>query len=190
MNIIEAIKSRRSIGRVKPDPVDRALIEQMLEAGTRAPNHYLTEPWKFIVMTGEGRKLLGRAYAEVAKAELKETDSEESANVLKKEEAKAYRAPVVIAVAASPSDHPNAIELEEYGAVYAAIQNMLLAAHALGLGAMWRTGKPAYHPKMKEILGLNERETLLGFLYVGYPDMEKAATPRNHFSTRTTWIDT
>ena len=61
MNVSEAIRTRRSLGKVKPDAVPQELIEQIVEAGTWAPNHKLTEPWKFFVMQGEGRDVLGNA---------------------------------------------------------------------------------------------------------------------------------
>lgn len=189
MDILQAIKSRRSIGKVKPDPVDRTLIEQVLEAGTWAPNHHQSEPWKFIVLTGEGRDLLAKAYLEIAKEQLEDPEAEEHQFFLKKHENKAYRAPVIIAVAVRPSDDPKVIEIEEFGAVYAAIQNMLLAAHALGLGAIWRTGLPAYHPKMKEYLGLHERETILGLIYMGCPAVDPPVKPREPYEKKTIWIE-
>lgn len=189
MDILEAIQNRRSIGKVKPDPVDKALIEKLLEAATWAPNHYRTEPWRFIVMTGEGRHVLGRAYADVAREVAPGMDETEAEKFLQKHAAKAFRAPVVIAVVATPSDRPNVVELEEYGAVYMAIQNMLLAAHALGLGAICRTGNPVYHPKMKERLGLSDRERLLGLIYVGYPDVQPAPPGRTPLAEKTTWIE-
>ena len=68
----------------------------------------------------------------------------------------------MIAVAASPSEESRTLRIEEIGAVNAAIQNMLLAAHGLGLGAIWRTGKSTYHPKMKELFGLREKDEVLG----------------------------
>jgi len=189
MDIFETIHTRRSVGKVKPDPVDKSLIEKLLEAATWAPNHHRTEPWRFIVLTGEGRRILGRAYADVAKETAPGMDETEGEKFLQKHMDKAFRAPVVIAVVATPSEQPKVVELEEYGAVYMAIQNMLLAAHALGLGAVCRTGAPVYHPKMKERLGLSEREMLLGLIYVGRPEVQPANPGRIHFSEKTTWIE-
>lgn len=189
MDVFEAIQNRRSIGKVKPDPIDKKLIEKLLEAATWAPNHYRTEPWRFIVFTGEGRNVLGQAYADVAKEVAPGMDETEGEEFLQKHITKAFRAPVVIAVVATPSDQPKVVELEEYGAVYMAIQNMLLAAHALGLGAICRTGAPVYHPKMKKRLGLNEREMLLGLIYVGYPEVQPPTPSRIPFTEKTTWIE-
>ncbi|GAB7388584.1 NAD(P)H nitroreductase [Bacillaceae bacterium] len=189
MDVLEAIRERRSIGKVKPDPVEKEKIEKMLEAATWAPNHHRTEPWKFFVLTGEGRRPLGRTLAEIAKEKMEDPTTEENQKILKREEEKLFRAPVVIAVAAVPADDPKVVKREETAAVSAAVQNMLLAAHALGLGAIWRTGKQTYHPKMKELFGLREQDEILGFVYVGYPDMPQPEGKRIPFPEKTKWID-
>ncbi len=189
MDIFEAIFKRRSIGKVKPDPIEKEKIEKLLEAAIWAPNHYHTEPWKFFVLTGEGRRPLGRTLAEIAKESMEDPETKENQEKIKKAEEKPFRAPVIITVAVTPSDNPKAIDIEEIGAVSAAIQNMLLAAHALGLGAVWRTGKPAYHPKMKQLFGLRERDEVLGFIYIGYPDMSQREGKRIPFTEKTKWIE-
>lgn len=189
MKLQEAIHSRPSIGKVIPEPVDHTLIEQLLEAAVRAPNHYMTEPWRFFVMRGEGRKKLGQAYAAVAEAKLREEGREADPAELLAQEKKAYRAPVVIAVAVSPSDAPKVHRIEEFAAVHAAVQNMLLTAHALGLGAIWRTGDPTYHPLMKSAFGLADHEEMAGFIYIGYPETVGTRPQRTHFSEKTVWID-
>lgn len=189
MNVWDAIRTRRSIGKVKPDPVDRALIEQMIEAATWAPNHHLTEPWKFIVMTGEGRRILGDAYAAITQEGLGELDEAALAERLDKERAKAYRSPVVIAAVCSPSDNARAVLAEELAASHAAVQNLLLAAHALGLGAVWRSGDPMYHPHMHQAFGLGERESLVGLIFIGYPDMKELAGRRQPAESKTEWLE-
>ncbi|MDB4896240.1 MAG: nitroreductase [Firmicutes bacterium] len=190
MDVFEAIRSRASIGKVLPEPVDRALVEQILEAGTWAPNHHHTEPWRFFVLTGEGRKPLGRVMAAVAAAKMADPESPENQARLHNEAAKALRAPVIIAVSAHPTDKPNIVRVEEVAAASAAVQNMLLAAHALGLGAVWRTGPATLHPLTKQLFGLGPEDELVGFVYLGHPDMQ--APPRHRIATtdKTTWIDT
>jgi nitroreductase len=189
MNVMDAIKTRRSIGKVKPDPVETELIKTILEAAVWAPNHLNTEPWRFFVMTGEGRRILGQAYADIAQESASIRSEAELAELRKKNEAKAFRAPVVIAVAAIPSEQPKIPFIEELAAVHAAVQNMLLAAHALGLGAIWRTGDPTYHPKMRQAFGLNEHEQLVGFIYIGYPDMAEPKAERTPLEQKTVWLD-
>lgn len=189
MEVREAIRNRRSIGKVKEDPIAKSLIEEILEAGTWAPNHCHTEPWRFWVMTGEGRRLLGRVYAEIALSEANQGLSEEELKKLGSvREKKAFRAPVVIAVAIIPSDKQIVPVIEEYAAVHAAVQNMLLTAHGLGLGAIWRTGTPTYHPKMREAFNLVGEEELVGFIYLGYPDMSAPKAERVPFMQKTIWV--
>lgn len=188
MNIHEAIRTRRSMGKVKSDPVPQASIESILEAGTWAPNHKRTEPWRFFVMRDGGRDLLGNVMADIAERNAKDKSEEEIAEARESAKLKAYRSPVVIAVAVSPSDDPKVTELEEYAAVYAAIQNMLLEAHGLGLGAVWRTGDLCYDSLVNEAFGLSEKDKMLGFIYLGIPDMTKEGK-REPAASKTVWID-
>lgn len=190
MDILETIKTRRSIGLVSDQPVSEEQLEKVLEAGTWAPSHFRTEPWRFFVMTGEGRRPLGKTLADIAAREMEDPASEANQKKLAKTAEKPFRAPAVIAVAVEPAaDNPKVIEQEEHGAVYAAIQNMLLAAHGLGLGGYWRTGKPCYDPLMKDLFGLSDKGEVLGFLYLGYPEQEKrAGTRKKTVSEVTTWL--
>jgi len=190
MNISEAIRTRRSIGKVTQEDIPVAQIEQILEAGTWAPNHRMTEPWRFFVLRGEGRKVLGEALADVALASFADPASPEAAAAAESARTKPMRAPVVITVAVTPKEHEKVIELEEYGAVFAAIQNMLLEAHGLGLGAIWRTGAPTYHSKMNEHFGLGSEDKVLGFIYLGAPvEGQQLQGKRKSFEELTVWID-
>ncbi|MFC0333608.1 nitroreductase [Paenibacillus sepulcri] len=188
MDIIEAIHTRRSIGRVKEDPIAKEQIETILEAGIWAPNHRLTQPWRFFVMSGDGRNRLGDAYARIALEAAQEPDSEENVKKAESARQKAFRSPVVIGVGVEPSDAKGVVELEEYGAVFAAIQNMLLATHALGLGAVWRTGDPCFHPLMNESFGLRPQDKMLGFIFLGVPDLQPQGR-RESAASKTEWIE-
>src|SRR5947209_10886239 len=167
--MLRALESRRSMARVKPDRPPRALVEQVVAAAAWAPNHFKTQPWRLCVVSGDARAALGavmenslradRAQRNAAEADLAETEA-----ALQKERNKPLRAPVVIAVAAVPSEEPKVVEAEELAAVAAGVQNMLLAAEAIGLGAMWRTGRPAYDPRVKEFLGFPVHAHILAFI--------------------------
>lgn len=190
MELIEAIRTRRSNGRVKPDPVSREVIEQLLEAATWAPSHHNTQPWTFFVMTGEGRSKLGDGYAQIAaEAWPADMDAQEREERLGKEHAKAFRAPVVIAVACTPSDDPRAVAEEELAATNAAVQNLLLAAHDAGLGAIWRSGAPLFHPLMRQAFGLREIDQLVGFVYLGQTDFTPPVGRRTSAAEKTVWLD-
>ncbi|PZE22712.1 nitroreductase family protein [Paenibacillus xerothermodurans] len=190
INVWEAIRGRRSVGKVKSDPIGREQIEKLLEAASWAPSHHGTEPWRFFVMTGAGRQVLADAYSDIAAAGAQGLPAEEVETLRKKQESKAFRAPLVIAVAASPSKAEKVKEIEELAAAHAAVQNMLLAAHSMGLGAIWRTGEPAYHPRMKRAFGLTESEHLVGLVYIGYPVAEPHAGRRQPISDKTVWLTT
>lgn len=188
MDVHEAIHQRRSVGKVKTDPISRDIIEQLLEAAVVAPNHYRTGPWRFFVMTGNGRNKLGNAYAAVAEAHMRSEGLEIDEEKLHSEKNKAFRSPVIIAVACSPSDQPKVHRTEEFAAVHAAVQNMLLTAHALGLGTIWRSGDPLYHPEMKAAFELEAHEELVGLIYIGYPEAVPSRIPRKPYTDYTTWI--
>lgn len=183
--LLDAIRSRRSIGKMTAEVPPRDLVERIIEAATWAPNHHLTEPWRFVVLTGEAREGLGRVMGEVAAS--RETDPERAAAAAAKATGKPLRSPYVIAVAAEPSADPSVPEVEEIAAASAAAQNMLLAAHALGLAAIWRSGWIAFEPEIRDFLGLSARARVLGFVYVGYPAMEPPVRQRRHVDEVTTW---
>ena len=96
--------------------------------------------------------------------------------------------PGVIAVV-SEAGRDDVETLENYAACAAAVQNMQLTAHALGLGTMWRTGPIVYHERMRELLGLKEGDIPVAHLYVGYPDMGERPRRREPASAKTTWYE-
>ena len=94
MDVFEAIYTRYSQGKVRPDPVPRELIEKLLDAAVQAPNHYKVRPWRFVVLTGEGRDRLGEVMAASQQARHPEYPIES----FDKCRSLPLRAPVVIAV--------------------------------------------------------------------------------------------
>jgi nitroreductase len=188
LDVIRAIETRRSIGRVKQEPVPRELIERILESGVHAPNHRITEPWRFHVFSGKGRGELARVRAEIARLQAEaEGESEEmAAGRISRERKKAFRSPVVIAVI-SEAGRDEVETLENYAACAAAVQNMQLTAHALGLAAMWRTGPIVYHQEMRRFFGLKENDRIVAHVYLGYPDMGVRPRRREPANEKTVW---
>jgi nitroreductase len=188
LEVDRAIETRRSVGRVKQDPVPRELVEKVLESAVHAPNHKITEPWRFHVFAGKGRGDLARARAELAKVQAEGEGEEEelAAGRISRERKKAFRAPVVIAVI-SRGGRDEVETLENYAACAAAVQNMQLTAHALGLATIWRTGAQAYHPYMRDFFGLEDDDKIVAYLYLGYPDMDERPRRRESASSRTVW---
>ena len=185
MDAIKTIITRHSISKVKPDPVGRELIEKILHAAVQAPNHYRVRPWRFVVLTGKSREALGEVMAQAVKKQNPELPEAGMAI----ERAKPLRAPVLIAVGVDKPADPRVLEFENICAVAAAVENLLLAAHAEGLGAMWRTGSAARDPEIKKFLGFAPEQDLISFIYVGYPDMVPDAAERPSFEDRTVWME-
>ena len=188
MELTEAIRSRQSVNRVTAEPVPEEALGEILESAVHAPNHKITEPWRFHVFVGKGRGELARARAEAARlqAEAEGEDEEMAAGRITRERKKPFRAPVVIAVI-SLAGRDETETLENYAACAAAVQNMLLTAHSLGLGAIWRTGPAAYHEHMRAFFGLKEGDRVVAYLYIGYPDMGERPRRRKPVEEKTVW---
>lgn len=184
--VLAAIMRRRSIGKMTSEVPDRRLIERMLEAGTWAPNHHLTEPWRFFVLQGEARARLGEVMGKVAASRERSADAGQVA--AERAASKPLRAPWLIAIAVEPADDPSVPEIEEIAAGCAAAQNMLLAADALGLAAIWRSGWTTFEPEIKAFFGLSPRARMLGFIYAGLPAMDPPVRSRRDIAEVTTWM--
>lgn len=162
MELLEAIQTRVSAAKlVAPGPT-REHIEQIVAAGVRAPDHGRLRPWRFVVLEGEARAKLGDAMAQLLRSKLPDAAPEQ----LEKERSKPMRAPTIIAVAATITKG-KIPEIEQVVAVGAAVQNMFLAANALGYGAMWKTGGAAYDASVKALLGLAPEDHIVALLYLG-----------------------
>ena len=185
MELFEAIHNRQSIGKVKEDTVPRETIEKMLSAAVQAPNHYKVRPWRFVVLTGEGRNKLG----EVMAASQRDQHPDFPQAAFDKTRSMPLRSPVLIAVGVDKPTEEKVLEIENVSAVSAACQNLLLAAHGLGLGAKWRTGEWARDPKVKEFLGFEADQHIVSFLYIGHPEFTPEPKQRPSFEDRTVWME-
>jgi nitroreductase len=163
MNLFTAIDTRASsLKLVAPGPA-RGDLERILLAGTRAPDHGKLAPWRFVVLEGASRAVLGNAMAEALRAG--RSDCTEAHLAAERE--KPMRAPTIIAVAAHLVRLHKVPELEQVQAVAAAVQTMFLAAHALGYGVMWKTGAATRATQVREALGFTADEEVVAFLYLG-----------------------
>lgn len=184
-----SVLARQGVVKFRPECPPRELVEQLLDAAVQAPNHHLSQPWRFCVMTGKAREDLGEVLAgrlrEKIAAGRASAPSPESA--LDTERKKPLRAPVVIMVARRGTDHPKAMQVEDLASVAAAAQNIILAAPAVGLGAYWRTGDAAYDPVVKEHFGLKPDDDIVGFLYVGYAESTRPTLARARGTEKAEW---
>ena len=185
MDTLLAIQTRHSVKKVKADPVPRDLIQKLLAAGNDAPNHHHVRPWRFVVLTGEARSRLG----DVMAASQRDRKADLPPEASDKTRGLPLRAPALIAVGVDKPADDRTIEIENVCAAAAACENILLAAHALGLGAIWRTGAWAEDAKVKTFLGLAADQHLIGFLYIGYPEGETMVPERPPVDDRVTWLE-
>lgn len=163
MNALEALLTRNSAPRLEePEPAPEQL-ENICRAALRAADHAMLRPWRFLIVRGESRARLGSLFVEAALAADPEMEPGEQDRL----RAKTLRAPMIIVVIASHVEHPKVPAIEQDLSAGAAAQNMLNAAHAQGVGAMWRTGSMAYDWHVMEGLGLAGNEKIIGFLYLG-----------------------
>jgi nitroreductase len=185
MDVFEAISTRHSVGKVKADVLPRAIIMKLLDAGNQAPNHYKVRPWRFVVLMGSARDNLGDVMAALQRDRFPDLPQES----FDKTRALPLRAPVLIAVGVDKPSESKVLEVENICAVSAACQNILLAAHASGLGASWRTGEWARDAKVKEFLGFAADQHIAAFIYVGYPENVTEPASRPSVEDRTFWME-
>jgi len=181
---IDLLLSRRSGSAKamgKPGP-DKKQLAQILAAGARAPDHGKLFPWRFIVFEGDGRKRAGDILAEVAQA-----DGERDKQV-EEERARFTRAPVVIGVVSSARELHKIPVWEQELSAGAVCQNILVAATALGFVGNWLTEWYAYHPAVKEGLGLKPGERIAGFIYLGTTRDELEERPRPEMEKIISWF--
>jgi nitroreductase len=154
----EAIRTRRTHKAYGSEPVDRALLDELLDLARWAPNHHLTNPWRFRVL-GPG-----------ALARLKEAAGPEAAGKLD-------RAPTLVAVSVIQTGDPVADE-EDLCAAACAAYIVLLAAHGRGLAGYWRTPEVLRTAEGRAALGIGGDEHAIGLLHLGPARQEQRPPER------------
>ncbi|MFW5700819.1 MAG: nitroreductase family protein [Cyclobacteriaceae bacterium] len=183
------IKNRRSIypnmytGEQVPDQV----IEQMLENANWAPNHRLTEPWRFVVFKGTGLKKLADFQAELYR-QISLSNDEFKQDNYDKLASKPLSASHIIAIGMHRDEKNRLPEIEEIEAVACAVQNMALTAEVYRVGCYWGSGGITYYDEAKEFFGLGANDKLLGFLYVGVPKIRPPRGRRKPIDQKVKWV--
>jgi nitroreductase len=188
MDAITAINKRTSVRRFQSRPVPRPVVEQLLECAVRAPNHKLTEPWRFAVLTGSA----GARYAEIrARHRLKRYTDPTSAEALagaEKVRRETVETPVhIVAMAAvSPDDITRE---EDYAAVLMAVANLMIAAESLGLGTYLKTGGVMQDVDLLQLAAVPENYRIVGLISLGYPAEEEVPRRRKAAAGLTQWVE-
>ncbi|SFO29258.1 Nitroreductase [Algoriphagus ornithinivorans] len=186
------IRGRRSmfVAQFKEnDPVDDSIIEEMLENANWAPTHKLTQPWRFIVYTGEGLKKFADYQAELYKKRAEKNGTPFIEATYQKFKENPLKASHVIAILMKRTEGSGIPVMEEIAAVSMAVQNMYLTASAHGLAAYWGTGGPTFWEEAREDFGLEGEDILMGFFYVAKPATENwPAGKREPIADKVGWI--
>ncbi|HZH66435.1 MAG TPA: nitroreductase [Flavisolibacter sp.] len=165
--------------------VEDAVVQQILENATWAPSHGQTEPWKFVVFTGDGLQKLATFQAELYKKEAGDNFKEAPyQNLL----ANPLMASHVIALCLKRDPNKKFPEMEEIAAVSCAVQNIYLSVTAYGLGGYWTTGGATYKQSAKEFFGLEEDDKLLGFFYLAHVATPSPAGKRKPVEEKVVWV--
>jgi nitroreductase len=172
VDVEKAIRTRRTHKAFGPRPVAPEVLGELFELARWAPNHHLTNPWRFRVLGERTRAAL---------MELAESEQPGAAIKLR-------RAPTLIAVSAHLEGEPGQ-DQEDVLASAAAAYIVLLGAHARGLAAYWRTVALLDDPRGRELLGMPAEETPLGLLYLGDPVQEQRIPERAAVSEFVTELD-
>ncbi len=172
---------------MKPDPIPRALIEQLLDAAVWAPNHRLTEPWQFFVLEGAAKRRFAEIRREFRRSQLPNPEAPEVQAALDKVYQSAVETPILIAVTSHLADDPETRE-EDVWATYGAAYAFMLGAWAYGVGTYFRTGALRDALGLRELLGLPDNRRIIGVIYVGYP-AEVPQRKRSPASAKTVWLD-
>jgi nitroreductase len=169
MQAIDLLLTRRSARALAEPGPDAGALELILASAARAPDHGRLRPWRFIVIRGAARARFGALLA----AHLRRTHPGSSAEALEREAHKAFRAPLIVVVAAHIHPGAKIPTVEQLLAAGAAAHGMLLAACALGFNGMWKTGGAAYDATVKQELGLEPTDDIVGFMYLGSESGER-----------------
>ncbi|MEO7085449.1 MAG: nitroreductase family protein [Gemmatimonadaceae bacterium] len=186
MNTFEAIQQRRSIKQFTDRPVTREEIETVLDAAVLAPNHRLTQPWRFYVLGPDARYAYGLA---LGNRKAKKIEDPEAARAMRENVAVEHRAlPGMLAVAVVVSENEE-IREEDYAATMMAIENLALRAVELGMGTHLKTGAIMADSAARIAAGvMDDNQKILAVVNVGFPAEVPAAKNRQPASTLTTWM--
>jgi nitroreductase len=164
MELIDAINSRISAAKLaEPGPTPEQL-DRLIQAVGRAPDHGRMKPWRVTIVNGAKREAFATAVAAARRARLPNMTDDQ----IVAERDKIRRSPSIVVIGcAVKKDNPKVPEIEQVICVAAGVENMFLAAHAMGFGVMWKTGPAAYDDQVKAAVGLTPDDHIVAILHLG-----------------------
>lgn len=165
--VINWIKSRRSIGNLTIPAPKKDQIEVAIACAMTAPDHKKLQPWRFIVTEGQKRHEFGRALLAAAEAKAQREGQELDERTVEKTLKMPLRAPMIITVVTRMQYHEKVPPFEQLLSTGAAVQNLILALKAQGFSTVWRTGPLANEPAVKSYFNVGSEDYVTAFVYVG-----------------------
>ena len=165
MDAIELLTQRTSCGMLEAPAPTAKQMELMFQAASRAPDHGLLRPYRFLTIQGLALHRLGQLYLEASLAKNPDLEEAQRNRLLNMP----LRAPMIVVAIAVKQQHPKVPEVEQLMAAACAAQAVVQAAYAQGIGAMWRSGDLMFDANVQKGLGLNDNEEIVGFIYLGQP---------------------
>jgi nitroreductase len=188
MDAISAIQRRTSVRRFRPEPVPRETIERLLDCAVQAPNHKLTQPWRFTVLTGAARSRLAEIRARHRSKRYADPESAEATAGAEKVRREALETPAFIVVMCAVN--PDELTREEdYASAMMATENLMIAAESLGLGTYLRTGGVMRLVELAELVGLADGFRVVGIVSLGFPAEATSPTRRRPAAEVTHWVE-
>ena len=185
MDIFDVISSRRSIKRFTDRDISNEAIGQLLSMAAQAPNHRMTEPWRFYVLGPEARAGYGAALGGRKAKRVEDPAAAEA--VIEKVAASHRDLPAMLAVSMNVDENPE-IREEDYAATFMAIQNLCLAACAMGLGTHVKSGAVMDDPAARAVVGVGANERVIATISLGEPAEQPDPKPRRDATELTTWL--
>ena len=179
MQAVDVLLNRVSVPRLVEPAPDAAQREVLFGAALRAPDHGMLRPYRFLTVEGPARERMGQLLAEA----LQQGSGEVTEQMLDKARLGPLRAPLVVVVIASLQEHFKVPKKEQLLTAACAAHGVLLAAYAMGIGAVWRTGELAYAGHVAKGLGLTADEEVVAFLYLGTPQNPPREAPKVDIAT-------
>lgn len=164
MELFDAIASRSMAKQLSGPGPSAEQIARLLGAAERAPDHGRLKPWRFVPVDGAERETFANAVAQARRDQIPAFTDEQ----MEIEREKIRRSPsILVAGCVVRKDIPKVPEIEQVIAVGAAVENLMLAANDLGIGAMWKTGPAAYSARVKAAVGLAADDHIVAILHLG-----------------------
>ncbi|NMB79089.1 MAG: nitroreductase family protein [Methanomicrobiales archaeon] len=195
MDVLDAIYKRRAVRQYRPDPVSRDQVRQVIDAANQAPSGLNRQPWEFIVVSGNKIPAMGKSYRSTLTEYLNNWEASPMSRSLNRDEfirfSETYGgAPFVIVLHVKTDPVPN-FQKADLESASAAMQNLLLAATALGLGTCWMTGPIRDEKTLREILSIPADHEIVAVTPLGYPEKNPPAPSRldPELKEKVRWVD-